>query len=90
MYEVEEMKAAGPEMCAGEPESIAETMEETVDVLVEIHSHLSGLSEFLFGNTREQFERPTTKCLQEAVMHVNGMSKYVLERLLEIKRRIGA
>ena len=90
MYEVEEPKADGPEMCAREPKSIAETMEETVEVLVEIHSNLSGLSEFLFGDTREQFERPTTKCLQDAAMHVDNMSKYVLERLMEIKRRIGA
>ena len=90
MYEVEEQKADGSEMCVREPKPIAETMDETVDVLVEIHSSLSGLSEFLFGDTREQFERPTTKCLQDAAIHVNDMSKYVLERLMEIKRRIGA
>lgn len=73
-----------------EAKPIAPAMEDTVDVLVEIHLQLSELSEFLFGDIREPFERPATKCLEDAVLSVNGMAKYALERIMNTKKRIGA
>ena len=89
-YEAEEQRAECTGMCLKETKPIAPTLEDTIDAIVEIHGQLSGLSEFLFGDPREPFERPTTSCLSDAVSQANSMTKYALERIMRIKGLLGA
>ena len=69
---------------------IAPLMEDTIDALNELHMQLNGFETFLFGISQDIEERQLTKCLEDSAFRANGMAKYAVERIMQIKKRLGA